>query len=478
MNDVTGEADELYDVIVLGAGPGGYVAGIRAGQLGLRTAVIERAELGGICLNWGCIPTKALLHGAEVARAVRSGAEVGILAQAPSVEVSALVAHSRRTADTLAGGVGALLKGNGVDILRGTATVADKGRVRLEIDGRTRDLAADHIIVATGAGPRSLPGIEPDGSTIWTYRQALVPDEIPESLVVIGSGAIGSEFASLYADLGSKVTLLESLDRIMPGESPEVSALVTKSFNRRGITTMSSVRVESVDVVGSGDGGATIRTSDAKNGEQTLTASKVLLAVGVAPNSADLGLDRFDILDKAGFVTVDSLGATGVWGLYAIGDVAGGPCLAHKASHEALRCVDAIAGVRREPEPDDWREWVPRCTYTTPEVASVGIDVAAAKARGHNVATARIGFAENGRALGAAETEGFARVVVDADTDEILGASLVGAGVTELIASVVVARTAGVPASVFASSMFPHPTRSEILGEAMSAALGRPINSL
>lgn len=467
--------DEFFDVIVIGAGPGGYVAGIRAGQLGLRTAVIERAELGGICLNWGCIPTKALLHGAETARLIREGAAIGIPATPGPIDLAKLVGHSRRTSEQLAGGVGALLAGNGVTVIRGDATIADKGRVQVDLGGKLRDYRADHIIVATGAGPRSLPGIEPDGHTLWTYREALVPDRMPESLVVIGSGAIGSEFASLYADLGTRVTLLEALHQIMPGESGEVSGVVTKSFNRRGITTMAKVRVSGVDVT---DAGAAVHLSDAGGVEQTLTAEKVLLAVGVSPNSTGLGLERFGILDSAGFVQADGLGRTGVWGLYAIGDVAGGPCLAHKASHEAIHCVDAIAGVNREGEPADWRDWVPRCTYTTPEVASIGIDIATAKKRGHRVATSRISFAENGRALGAADTEGFARVVADADSDEILGVSMVGGGVTELIAGVVVAHTGKVGATTFARSMLPHPTRSEVLSEAFAAALGRPINSL
>ncbi len=472
---MTDQPDETYDVIVIGAGPGGYVAGIRAGQLGLRTAVVERAELGGICLNWGCIPTKALLHGAEVARAVRSGAEVGVFAEAPRVEVSALVAHSRRTAGHLASGVGALLKGNGVEVVAGTVTGIDKGEVHVEIAGRARTLGAEHVIVATGAGPRSLPGIVPDGSLIWTYREALVPESIPESLVVIGSGAIGSEFASLYADLGTRVVLVESLDRIMPAESSEVSALITRSFNRRGITTMAGARVESVRPEGDR---AAVSITDSSGTQSTIETEKVLLAVGVAPNSADLGLERFDILDRGGFIKADSLGRTGVWGLYAIGDVAGGPCLAHKASAEAIRCVDAIAGVRRVPEPDDWRDWVPRCTYTTPEVASIGIDARAAQQRGRRITTGRINMSENGRALGAAETEGFARVVVDADTDAILGASLVGAGVTELIGMLAVARAGGMTATQFARSMLPHPTRSEIVHEAALAALGCPVNSL
>lgn len=467
--------EETYDVVVIGAGPGGYPAAIRSAQLGLRTAVIEKADLGGICLNWGCIPTKALLHGAELIRAAKEGSRFGINMGTPTVDIDKLVAHSRGVSKQLTGGVGALLEGNGADIIRGTAEIVDKGELEVDLGkGKTLKIHADHIIVATGASPRVLPGMEPDGKNIWTYKQALVPTEIPESLVVIGSGAIGSEFASLYADLGSEVTLLEALPRFMPNEPAAISETVAKEFKKRGITVEAGARVSSAKTVGED---AVIKWTSADGTEHKKTVSKVLVAAGVVPNSAGLGLEKFDVIGKGGFIQTDSLGKSQAWGLYAIGDVAGGPCLAHKATHEGVRCVDAIAGVRRVQEPDDWRDWVPRCTYTTPEVASVGISAEQAKERGIKAKASTVALAENGRALGAGETVGFAQLTVSED-GEILGAHLVGAGVTELISMLVVGHTGEIDAETFSRAMLPHPTRSEVVVEAVLKNLGRGVNSL
>lgn len=472
---MTQNKEENYDVVVIGAGPGGYPAGVRAAQLGLRTAVIEKADLGGICLNWGCIPTKALLHGAELVRAAKEGARFGISMGTPQVDITKLVQHSRNVSKQLTGGVGALLEGNGAHIIRGTAHIADKGIVKVTLpNGKVQQLHTPHIIVATGASPRVLPGVEPDGNNIWTYKEALVPAEIPESLVVVGSGAIGSEFASLYTDLGSEVTLLEAMPRFMPNEPAAVSETVAGEFKKRGIQVTAGVRVSSAQSTADG---ARISWSTAEGTEETAEVSKVLIAAGVVPNSQGLGLEKFDVLSKGGFINTDSLGKSAAWGLYAVGDVAGGPCLAHKATHEAVRCVDAIAGVRRVPEAEDWRDWVPRCTYTTPEVASIGISAEQAKERGIKATSSTVALAENGRALGAGETTGFAQLTVSED-GKVLGAHLVGAGVTELIGMVAVGHNGGIDAETFARTMLPHPTRSEIVVEALLKNLGRPINSL
>lgn len=469
------DPEDRFDVVVIGAGPGGYVAAGRAGQLGLRTAVVERAELGGICLNWGCIPTKALLHGAEVARSVRAGAAVGILAEEPRIDVDALVAHSRATSGQLSSGVGMLMRARGVEVVRGDAVITGKGEIEVTNGKSVRRLSAEHVIIATGAHPRGLPGIEPDGDRVWTYREALVPTELPESLVVIGSGAIGSEFACLYNDLGSTVTLLEALPHVLPGESKAVSDVVAKSFRKRGLTAVAGVRVSGAEI---SEDGVSVRYTDASGVEQAVSVERLLLAVGVAPNTSGMGLEDLGVLDERGFVKVDEHGRTDVWGLYAIGDVTGGPCLAHKASTEALRCVDAIAGVDRDPVPDDWRSWIPRCTYTFPEVASIGLSEEQAVQAGHEVLASSTRFAENGRALGTGSTEGFGRLLVDADTHEILGATLVGDGVTELISMVSVAHTAGMDADLFARTVIPHPTRGEVLRESALAALGRPVDSV
>lgn len=467
---------ENYDVVVIGAGPGGYPAGIRAAQLGLRTAVVEKADLGGICLNWGCIPTKALLHGAELVRSAHSARQFGIDLGTPSIDVKKLVAHSRSVSQTLAGGVGSLLKSSGAEVIRGSAEVTGKGEVTATLaDGGELLLKAPHVIVATGASPRVLPGLEPDGKNIWTYREALVPESIPESLVVIGSGAIGAEFASLYADLGSQVTLLEALPRFMPNEPEAVSSTVEDSFVKRGIRVEAGARVSSAQ--SDSASGARIEWTSADGTSHSETVSKVLVAAGVVPNTTGLGLEKFEVLGRGGFIQTDSLGKTAVWGLYAVGDVAGAPCLAHKATHEAVRCVDAIAGVRRVQEDDDWRDWVPRCTYTTPEVASIGISAKQAKERGISASVSTVALAENGRALGAGETTGFAQLTVSS-SGEILGAHLVGSGVTELIGMVAVGHTGSLSAEDFARTMLPHPTRSEIIMEALQKNLGRPINSL
>lgn len=477
--------ESTYDLVVVGGGPGGYPAAIRSAQLGLRTALVEAGDLGGICLNWGCIPTKALLHGAEVLRTIRSGPEVGIEVGEASIDLSRLVGHSRSVARQLAGGVAGLLQAHGVEVIPGRARVTGKGELEVvrsggTADGRTQRISADHIVLATGASPRVLPGLDPgeldpSGTTVWTYRQALVPEAVPESLVVIGSGAIGSEFASLYADLGASVTLLEALPHLMPAEPESVARVVEKDFRSRGIDVRADLTVDRVDVE---DDGAVVSWTGADGEQDSVRAEKVMIAVGVAANTADLGLEGLDVLRKDGSVRTDSLGRTGVWGLYAVGDVAGGPCLAHKATHEGIRCVEAIAGVRRVEEDEDWRDWVPRCTYTHPEVASIGIGAETARRRGFEIDTASVPFSQNGRSLGAGETTGFAEVVLEKGTGRLLGANLVGAGVTELVAAPAVAHEAQLDAEAFVRAMIPHPSRAESLHEAVLKALGKPVNTL
>ncbi len=465
-----------FDVVVIGAGPGGYPAAIRAAQVGLRTAVVERADLGGICLNWGCIPTKSLLHAADLARTAEHSAAFGVSYPAAEIDLGAAVTASRGVSRQLAGGVGSLLAANGVEVLRGSARLQDKGVVEVVgDDGNVVTVEADHIIVATGASPKMIPGIDPALPGVWTYRDALVPESLPQSMVVIGSGAIGSEFASIYSALGTEVTLLEAADRVLPAESAAVSQVMSQGFASQGIRVDAGVRISEVASV---DDGLQTTWQDASGDEHRTTTDVVLVAAGVRANTKGLGLERFDILRDDGSVVTDDRGRTGVWGLYAVGDVAGGPCLAHKATSEAVRCVDALAGVRREDQPADWRAWIPRCTYTEPEVASIGLTPDAAKRAGRSVVTGRVAMAENGRALGAGETAGFAEVTIDADSGEFVGASLVGAGVTELIGMISVAHTAHMTAEEFALSVIPHPTRSEAVHEAVLKALGRPINSL
>lgn len=462
--------NDSFDVIVIGAGPGGYVAAGRSAQLGLRTALIERAELGGICLNWGCIPTKALLHGAEVARTVKSSTQLGISVGQVDIDYSALVAHSRRTAHTLSSGIAGLMSARGVTVVAGAAKVTGKGRVEVETSDGPRSLKAAHVVIATGASPRSLPGVEPDGDRIWTYRDALATTSIPSSLVVIGSGAIGSEFASLFADMGSRVTLLEAVDRFLPAEDQTVSSHVRQAFEAKGIDVRTGVAVNSVRTLEDG-------VEISADGD-TIRAERVLLAVGVKPNTSDIGLEEFGVCDDRGFVQTDAFGKTDVWGLYAVGDVAGGPMLAHKASHEALVCINALAGFDRTPPERDWRAWVPRCTYTYPEVASIGLSAEQATERGYSPVARPVRFAENGRALGTTETDGFAQVLVDSSTDEILGGSIVGHDATELISLLSVAHAAGAGAEQFTHAIIPHPSLSESVHESVLSALGRPVNSL
>ncbi|KAA8996631.1 dihydrolipoyl dehydrogenase [Affinibrenneria salicis] len=461
--------NDSYDVLVIGGGPGGYVAAIRAGQLGLRAALVEKQHLGGICLNWGCIPTKALLHGAEVAHSLAHADKLGFAFDGLRFDINALVQFSRAVSGKLTQGVEALLKKNGVTVIRGRARLLDKGRVA--VDGEAAcELRAAHIILATGARPRELPGIEPDGETIWTYFDALRPAALPRSLLVIGSGAIGAEFASLYNDLGCQVTLVELADQIMPQEDGECAALVRQQFERRDIRIYTGSRVSAAE---KREDGVHCRLVTPQ-GEQTLVVERVLCAAGVQPNSEDLGLEALGVERDRGFIRIDEFCRTNVFGLYAIGDVAGAPCLAHKASREGVLCVEALAGVSGVRGIE--RDFVPRCTYTRPQVASMGLTEAAARAGGRTINVGTFPYRANGKALALDAPEGFVKTLFDADSGELIGAHMVGADVTEQIQGFGIAHALEATDESLHAVIFAHPTLSEAMHEAILAAEGRALH--
>lgn len=475
---------DRFDVIVVGAGPGGYVAAIRAAQHGLRVAVVERGELGGVCSNVGCIPTKAMLHGADVAHEIATAGALGFSVGEVTFDISGLVDHSRQVVDQLTTGIRGLLDANGVEIIVGNATEPQKGRVKVEVAKSFRELHSDHIILATGARPRSIPGVEPDGDRVWTSTEALRPSSLPASLLIIGSGAIGAEFASLYRDLGTEVTLVEALPGILPAEDAEVSAFVAKQFLARGIDVRTSVTVVSVVPDPSEEtGGVTTTFTTSDGASHSVVTERVLVATGVTPNSEGLGLESLGAKLERGFVKTDQWCRTGVAGLYAIGDLAGGPCLAHKASHEAVLCVDHIVG-EAGVKPLD-RDFVPGCTYSRPQVASIGLTEAQARERvgaaggGAGVGGVRVGkfnLVGNGKALALGEPEGFVKTVFDGATGELLGAHLVGPAVTEMVQGFGVAHSLHATAEDLAEVVFPHPTVSEAMHESVLDALDRVIH--
>lgn len=463
--------NEKYDVLVIGGGPGGYVAAIRAAQLGLRTALIEKQHLGGICLNWGCIPTKALLHGAEVAHTLKQADQVGFSIGEVSFELQKLVQFSRTVSQRLTNGVEYLLKKNDVTLINGTARLEDKGLASvIDAEGGKRHIRADHIILATGARPRALPGITPDGEHIWTYFEALKPKRLPESLLIIGSGAIGVEFASLYRDLGCEVSLVELAGQILPVEDAEVSAVVRKSFEKRGIHIHINTQVTAVQVSSAG----VQCTLQGPAGSQQVVAEHVLLAVGVQPNVEELGLEALGVELERGFIKTDQVCRTNLFGLYAIGDVAGPPCLAHKASHEGILCVEALAGVPGTHPLD--RDFVPGCTYARPQVASLGMTEETARASGRPLKIGKFSYQANGKALASDEPEGFVKTLFDASTGELLGAHMVGTQVTEQIQGFGIAHSLEATDESLLGVMFAHPTLSEAMGEAILAANDRALH--
>ena len=464
-------ADTSFDLVILGGGPGGYVAAIRARQLGLSVALVEREHLGGICLNWGCIPTKALLRTAELYHHMSHADRYGLAAESVGFDLAKVVARSRAVAGQLNRGVGHLMKKNGVAVHDGHGRLAGPGRVAVETDGTTTaELAAQHIILATGARARSLPGLEADGERVWTYREAMVPEALPKSLLVIGSGAIGIEFASFYRTLGSDVTVVELLPRILPVEDEEISAFAHKAFADQGMTIHTGATVRALER----DQDSVRATIEAEEGTTTLEVERAILAVGITGNHEDLGLDGTAVRTDRGHVMTDAWMATDEPGIYAIGDLAGAPWLAHKASHEGVLCVERIAGVAGI-HPLDVRR-VPGCTYCQPQIASVGLTEAAAREAGHTVRVGRFPFLANGKAIALGEPEGLVKTVFDAETGALIGAHMIGAEVTELIQGYAVAMTLETTEAELIETVFPHPTLSEMMHEAVLDAYGRVIH--
>ena len=484
--DMSVEPSSSYDVIVVGSGPGGYVAAIRAAQLGLRTAVVERAFLGGICLNWGCIPTKALLRSAEILHEIETARSFGIAVDgAARVELPAIVERSRTVAGELATGVGFLLKKNGVDVIWGEAQLKGAGAIEVtaaKSKPNTRDQAppkdargpgrytARHIILATGARPRVLPGIEPDGKLIWTYFEAMLPPALPKSLLIVGSGAIGIEFASFYRALGAEVTVVEILPEILPAEDAEIAALARKAFEKAGIRILTGAKVTGVEK-GTDSVIATVELAGGQR--ETITAERTISAVGVVGNVEGLGIEAIGVEIEKGLIKADGLGRTNVAGIYAIGDVTGAPMLAHKAEHEGVVCVEAIKGLATHPL-DKLR--IPGCTYSRPQIASVGLTEARALAAGRQLRVGRFPFRANGKALALGEREGLVKTIFDAKTGELIGAHMVGAEVTELIQGFVIAMQMEATEEDLMRTVFPHPTLSEMMGESALSAWGRAIH--
>lgn len=463
-------AEQSFDVVVVGGGPGGYVAAIRAAQLGLKTAVVEREHLGGICLNWGCIPTKALLRSAEISHLLAHLDEFGFSADNIRFDLDRVVKRSRGVAKQLATGVGFLLKKNKVTVIDGQAKLAGKNTVAVEKDGKpVATLKAPHIILATGARARDLPGMEADGKLVWNYKTAMVPTMMPKSLLVIGSGAIGIEFASFYLNMGARVTVVEVMDRILPVEDEEISAFARKQLEKQGMVIHTGVAVKGLK---KGADNVTV-TIEVAGKPQEITVDRVISAVGIVGNVENLGLEEAGVKVERTHVVVDGFGRTGVEGIYAIGDLAGPPWLAHKASHEGVICVEMIAG--KNPHPLDTGN-IPGCTYCRPQVASVGLTEAKAKAAGHEVKVGRFPFIGNGKAIAMGEPEGLVKTVFDAKTGELLGAHMVGAEVTEMIQGYVIGRTLETTEAELMETVFPHPTVSETMHEAVLDAYGRAIH--
>ncbi len=465
-------ADTSFDLIVVGGGPGGYVAAIRAAQLKMKVCVVEKAHLGGICLNWGCIPTKALLRSAEIYHYMQHADAYGLSAGNVGFDVAKVVARSRAVSKQLNGGVGHLLKKNKVTVVDGTAKLNGPGKLTVTKDGKkVSDLTAKNIILATGARPRALPGIEPDKKLIWTYFEAMVPEKMPKSLLVIGSGAIGIEFASFFHTMGADVTVVEVMPQIMPVEDEEISKLARKQLEKSGLKIMTEAKVTAVKK-GSDNVTATIEDKAGKKSE--ITVERVISAVGVQGNIEDIGLETTKVKTDRGCIVIDEYGRTAEPGIYAIGDVAGPPMLAHKAEHEGVICVEKIAGLN-DVHPMK-KEQIPGCTYCHPQVASVGLTEKKAKEAGHQVKVGRFPFIGNGKAIALGEPDGMIKTVFDAKTGQLLGAHMVGAEVTELIQGYVVAMGLETTEAELMHTVFPHPTLSEMMHESVLDAYGRVIH--
>jgi dihydrolipoamide dehydrogenase len=471
-------AETNFDVIIIGSGPGGYVCAIRAAQLGFKTAIVERDYLGGICLNWGCIPTKALLRSAEIFHYMQHAKDYGLSAGEVTYDPSAVVKRSRAVSKRLNDGVGFLMKKNKIPIIWGDAVIDAPGKITVKA-GKSEapkgalgpgTYQAKHIILATGARPRVLPGLEPDKKLIWTYFEAMVPDRMPKSLLVVGSGAIGIEFASFYRTLGAEVTVVEVLPQILPVEDAEIAAFARKSFEKQGIKILTGAKVTKLDKQADS---VTATIDDGKGGTQTLTVDRVIAAVGVVGNIENLGLEKLGVKTERGSIVVEGVGKTNVPGIYAIGDVAGPPLLAHKAEHEGVICVEAIKGLH--PHPID-KQLIPGCTYCTPQVASVGLTEQKAKEQKRDIRVGRFPFVGNGKAIALGEDQGLVKVIFDKQTGQLLGAHMVGAEVTELIQGYVVAMNLETTEEELMHTVFPHPTLSEMMKEAVLDAYGRALN--
>ena len=466
-----------YDVIIIGSGPGGYVTAIRAAQLGFKTAVVEKSYLGGICLNWGCIPTKALLRSAEVFHYMENAKDYGLSAKEVSFDPTAVVKRSRGVAAQLSTGVAFLLKKNKVDVIWGAGTITAPGKINVTAAENPPkgalgggEYSAKHIIVASGARPRALPGLEPDGKLIWTYFEAMAPEKMPKSLLVIGSGAIGIEFASFYKTLGANVTVVEILPQILPVEDEEIAGHARKRLEKQGIRILTEAKVSTLKK-GKDSVTATIELKDGKKEE--MTVDRVISAVGVVGNIEGLGLEKLGVKTDRGTIVTDPYGKTSIPGIYAIGDVAGPPMLAHKAEHEGVICVEAIAG--KHPHAMDKLK-IPGCTYCNPQVASVGLTEKKAKEAGFEINVGRFPFIGNGKAIALGEPEGLVKTIFDKKTGQLLGAHMVGAEVTELIQGFVIAMNLETTEQELIDSVFPHPTLSETMHESVLAAYGRVIH--
>ena len=465
-------ADTNFDVIIIGGGPGGYVSAIRAAQLGMKTCVVEKQQLGGICLNWGCIPTKALLRTAEIYDFMNHAEDYGLSVQGASFDLAKVVARSRGVSKQLNAGVGHLLKKNKVTVVDGLGKLNGPGKVDVtDKDGKALpSLSAKHVIVATGARPRALPGLEPDGKLVWTYFEALVPDTMPKKLLVVGSGAIGIEFASFFNSLGAAVTVVEVMDQVMPVEDTEIAKIAQKQFEKHGMTIMTSAKVTKLDKAANS---VTATIEDAKGKTQQMTVDRVISAVGVIGNIEDIGLETTKVKTDRGCIVIDDFGRTDEPGVYAIGDVAGPPMLAHKAEHEGVICIEKIAGLDAHPMK---KEHIPGCTYCHPQVASVGLTEAKAKAAGYEIKVGKFPFIGNGKAIALGEPDGMVKTVFDKKTGELLGAHMVGAEVTELIQGYVVAMGLETTEEDLMHTVFPHPTLSEMMHESVLDAYDRVIH--
>jgi dihydrolipoamide dehydrogenase len=471
-------ADQSFDIIIIGSGPGGYVTAIRAAQLGFKTAVVERDFLGGICSNWGCIPTKALLRSAEIFHYLQHAKDYGVSAEKVGFEPRAVVDRSRKVAQRMNTGVGFLLKKNKVTVIWGEAVIDGPGKLSVKASrseapkgaAGAGTYQAKHIIIATGARPRVLPGIEPDKKLVWTYFEAMVPERMPKSLLVIGSGAIGIEFASFFRTMGSDVTVVELLPQILPVEDAEIAAFARKAFEKQGMKILTGAKVTKLEKKADS---ITATIDDGKGGTQSLSVERVISAVGVVGNVENLGLEKLGVKIDRGTIVVDGTGKTNVPGIYAIGDVAGPPMLAHKAEHEGVVCVESIKGLH--PHPLD-KLRVPGCTYCHPQIASVGLTEKAAKEQGREIKVGRFPFVGNGKAVALGEDQGLVKTIFDAKTGQLLGAHLVGAEVTELIQGFVIAMQLETTEEDLMHAVFPHPTLSEMMHESVLSAYGRAIH--